>query len=271
MVLRSHSPIVPVCPSVSAPCIVPAEHGAWSFVLEPIALGLLAAPSRAGAMLGLAAIAVFLARQPLKLGLADRARGRTYPRTFVALRLAAAGLVAAILLAGVAWTSTPFPWWAPVTAALPIAAVQLLYDVRREGRGLVAELAGPVAAAASAPAIAAAAGWRPAAWLALWALMAAKGLSATIYVRTRLRLERGEMVRPSAAVAAHLVAVALALGLAAYGLAPRLAGVAFTFLLVRAAWGLSEPRRPAVPQRVGLTEALVGAAFVVTVAAGYAR
>jgi YwiC-like protein len=253
------------------PLLLPAEHGAWSFVLEPIALGLLVAPTRAGALLGLAALAIFIARQPLKLGLADRASGRSYPRTFVALRLASAALVAAILLGALAWSSTPYAWWAPVTAALPFAAVQLAYDVQREGRGLVAELAGPIAAAASAPAIAAAAGWRPAAWLALWALMVARSLPAALYVRARLRLERGELVRPTPAAAAHAVALALALILSAYGLAPRPAGVAFTLLLVRAAWGLSGRRRPATPQQIGISEVLLGAAFVVFIGAGYWR
>ena len=253
------------------PLIVPAEHGGWSFVLEPVVLGLLVAPSWPGVLLGLAAFALFLGRQPLKLGLADRASGRPYPRTLVALRLAAVIIAAAILLGALAWSTSPYAWWAPVVAALPFAAAQLVYDVRREGRGLVPELAGPVAAAASAPAIAAAGGWPAAAWLALWVLMAARGVAAIAYVRARLRLERGELMQPTPAVAAHLAATGLALGLAAYHLAPTLAGVAFLFLLIRAAWGLSGRRRRATARQIGITEILLGAAFVLLVAAGYWR
>lgn len=49
--------------------VMPREHGSWSLALEPVALGLLVAPSRAGAWLALAAIAGFFTRRPLKLAL----------------------------------------------------------------------------------------------------------------------------------------------------------------------------------------------------------
>jgi YwiC-like protein len=251
------------------PLLVPAEHGAWAFVLEPVTLGLLVAPSRAGAFIGLAAFVLFLGRQPLKLGLSDRAAGRVYPRTFVALRIAASAATGATLLGILAWNAGPYRWWPPIAAALPFGALQLAFDIRREGRGLVPEIVGPIAASATAPAIAAAAGWAAPAWLALWALLAARAISATTYVRLRLRLERGEMVNATPAVATHLGAVGLALGLTCYHLAPPLAGVAFAFLLLRAAWGVSSIRRPATARRIGITELFVGAAFVVLVAAGY--
>ena len=38
---------------------LPNEHGSWSLALEPLALGLLVAPSAAGAALGLAAACGF--------------------------------------------------------------------------------------------------------------------------------------------------------------------------------------------------------------------
>jgi hypothetical protein len=40
--------------------ILPKEHGSWSLALEPIALGLLVAPSWAGGSLAVAVLAGFL-------------------------------------------------------------------------------------------------------------------------------------------------------------------------------------------------------------------
>jgi len=54
----------------------------------PILLGLWVAPSVAGAWLSLAALAAFLTRQPLKLALGDRRRGKRFPRTIWADRFA---------------------------------------------------------------------------------------------------------------------------------------------------------------------------------------
>jgi YwiC-like protein len=226
------------------PLLVPAEHGAWSFVLEPIVLGLLVAPSRAGAALALAAVVVFLGRQPLKLALVDRASGRTYPRTVVAFRLAAAALASAALLGTLAWRWTSHRWWPPLLAAVPLGVLQLAYDVRRHGRRPLPELAGAIAASASGPAIAAAAGWRPGAWLTLWTLVAAHGLAATLYVRARLALS-------------------------SIGLAPPLAAMAFALLLFRAVWGLSGWRRQARAQAVGFSEVATSVLFVLILAAVY--
>ncbi|HEX6212869.1 MAG TPA: YwiC-like family protein, partial [Methylomirabilota bacterium] len=149
------------------PLLLPAEHGAWSFVLEPLVLGLLVAPSPAAPELALATLALFFARQPAKLALQDISRRQRYPRTVMAARLAIGLTTAAGLFALAAWRISPHPWWIPVAAAAPLALLQLAYDVRREGRGLVPELAGPAAASASAPAMVAAAGWDLAVWVTL--------------------------------------------------------------------------------------------------------
>src|SRR5512136_2263107 len=59
---------------------LPAEHGGWGFLAEPVILGLVLAPSAAGVCLALAALAAFLARHPLRLLLLDRRKGTRYPR-----------------------------------------------------------------------------------------------------------------------------------------------------------------------------------------------
>jgi hypothetical protein len=63
------------------PIALPVEHGGWAFLGAPILLGLWVAPSITGVWLGLAALGAFLSRQPLKLTLGDRRRGKRYPRT----------------------------------------------------------------------------------------------------------------------------------------------------------------------------------------------
>ena len=55
---------------------LPAEHGGWGLTLEPCLLGVLVAPSLAGAALAAATFLAFLVRTPLKLAVVDRRRGR---------------------------------------------------------------------------------------------------------------------------------------------------------------------------------------------------
>ena len=56
----------------AAQLTLPKEHGSWSLALEPVAFGLLVAPSAAGAALALAAVSGFFLRRPLKLVMAAK-------------------------------------------------------------------------------------------------------------------------------------------------------------------------------------------------------
>src|SRR3954465_4543353 len=60
---------------------LPTEHGGWGITLEPVVLGLLVAPSLAGAGLALATVGAFLVRHPFKIVTGDRRRGRRFART----------------------------------------------------------------------------------------------------------------------------------------------------------------------------------------------
>jgi hypothetical protein len=250
--------------------VVPAEHGAWGFLAEPLLLGLLVAPSRPAGLLALVAIAAFLARQPLRLLAGDILRRRAYPRT----RWAAAFFVGFALVAAfffvLAAHHASSGFWLPLALAAPLFAIQLAHDARNRGRALTAELSGAAAAGALATAIALASGWDPAAAWPLWALMAARSVPSVLYVRARLLLARRGS-RPTAAVhAAHLAALAAGTSLALAGRAPRLAVVALAALSLRSVHGLSPRRRPVRPQVVGLQEVAHGAFFVAAIAAGYA-
>jgi hypothetical protein len=104
------------------PLVVPAEHGAWSFVLEPLVLGVIVAPSAAAFWLALATLAVFFGRQPAKLALTDLYRRQRYPRTVLAARLSVALFTLAVLSALVAWRVSLHPWWGPLLVTVPRAA-----------------------------------------------------------------------------------------------------------------------------------------------------
>jgi hypothetical protein len=248
---------------------IPAEHGGWGLLAEPVALGLALAPSAAGACLALAALFAFLARHPLRLVLMDLRRGARYPRTALAARFFAAFALAAALLLALALSLAPRPFWPALLAAAPFALVALAYDALGRGRDALPEAAGAVALCASTAAIALAGGVAPAAAFAASALLALRALTSVLYIRARIRLDRGVPAGPGAAIAAHGAGLVAAALLARAGAAPWLGVVAFAVLLGRAARGLSPRRKPIRPQRLGFQELAFGLLTLVLLAVGY--
>lgn len=250
---------------------LPIEHGAWGFLLEPALLGLVLAASGAGVALAFVALCTLLLQTPVSLVAADARRGKVYPRTRLARRVAAgyalawlAGLVAAWALAG------GIGWVLPAAFALPLAAVQLRYDARNRARELVPEAAGAVAMGALAACIAIAAGWALTPALALWGLLALRAVPAIVYVRARLRLERGAPVSPVATWALHAAALAVGVVAWASGSLAWPVVVAYALLAARAGWGLSRWRRPVAAKVVGFGEIGYGVATVLLLAAAVA-
>jgi len=247
---------------------LPVEHGGWGLLGEPVLLGLLLAPSWAGLGVGLAGLGAFLARHPLKLAVADWRARRRVPRTAVAERFAS--LYVAAAAAGLALAMTGRPgWWFPLCAAAPFALAQFGHDALGRSRHLLPELAGSVALGSLVAAQLVAGGWPLGRALVAWALLAAKAVGAILYVRTRLRLDRGVAQGPTLAVAAHAVALAFGTVLAATGRGPWLAALAFALLLARAALGLSGSRQRVPAKTVGLQELAYGFTFVGMLALGW--
>jgi hypothetical protein len=247
---------------------LPVEHGGWGMLGEPLLLGLLVAPSWAGLGVGLASLGAFLAHHPAKLVLADWRRGSAQPRTaaatsFVLLygSLAAVGLAVA--------RSGQRGWWLPLAAAAPLALVQLAYAARLQGRHLLPELLGGLALGSVVAAEMRAAGLPFGPALAAWAVLAAKATGAVLYVRARLRYDRGLAPDRTVPVASNAGGLLMGTALAGIGYAPWLVVPAFTLLLARAAYGLSRFHRQVRPQVVGIQEIVYGFSFVLIVAAGY--
>jgi hypothetical protein len=250
---------------------LPHEHGAWGFLLEPALLGLVLAPAWAGLLVVVSATAALLAQHPLSLALADRRRGREYPRTRLARAFALAyGSVACLALAAALVALGRLDVVLPALLAAPLALVQLTYDARHRGRELLPELAGASAIGALAAVVAMAGGWSLPWALLLWLVLAARTIPSIVYVRARLRLETGRPADRRAVLGSHVAALALVIALAAFGLLPALTVGAFVVLLVRAALGMSRWRRPTKAMLIGLRELGFGLLVVAATAAGFA-
>lgn len=257
-------------PSVSLKRVaLPTEHGSWGILFEPILASLAVAFSGAGLFIALIVVGAFLLRQPLKILVSDLFAGRDLPQTRAAAKFTAlfASFVV-ISAAGALALADPFDLL-PLTFLVPIGIFQLYSDVSRKSRGLAPEVAGSAAISASAPAIALAAGWALPESLALWALFVSRSVPSVIYVRQRLRLEKGKPYQKSAPGALHLAAVAIVAALASFGLVPLLPVVVFVFLLARNVLGLSDSRKRMKAMQIGIRETVYGGVLVLSVILGH--
>lgn len=233
---------------------LPKEHGSWSLALEPLALGLLVAPSWAGGALAGAALAGFFARRPLKAALdaAPSARRGTDRRTLAMFSvLGAVGLAEVAVLA---------PWGAlwPLLPAAGLGLVFVWFDAQGEARAAASEVAGCAAFAGVPAAFVTLAGGSAGSAAALAVFALTRSVPAVLTVRSHLRMKKGgEPARALPLLASAGGAGALGL-VAAGGHAPGVAGLVAAIILLRAAWLLG-PWRPAWPaKRLGLLEGCLG-------------
>ncbi len=269
---ESRSPLAAIFPpNVSVKKLVlPVEHGGWGILLEPIALGMIAAPSLGGLFIAVAAVASFFARQPLKIAMIDRLRGKSYPRTRTAFAMTvilgaagAAALAAALVVAG--WIVA-----LPVAIAAPLALVQIVYDARNDSRRLAPEICGAIAMSGVAGAAVLAAGGALTAAAVLWIVMLGRALPAILYIRARVLGERtGTPIGPWP-LAAHVAALGMGVAFYALGLAPIVVPIAFAVLLARCAVGVSPLRSAVSARRLGFTEIGYGTASILAIAIGFA-
>jgi len=238
------------------PLALPAEHGGWGFVIEPMVLALLVAPSWSGLMIGVAVIAAFLARHPLRLAASDWMRRRRYPRTIVCERLALAYGAPAIVATIIAVAATDARILLPFAIAAPLALVQFAFDIRNRGHAAAPEIAGAVAAGATAAAIALAGGRSVTLASTLWLLTMLRSAPAIVFVRAAL----GKGSR-SIVVALHVAAVVISVVLWHQRLAPAAAIVAMSMLLGRCLIHT----RPDSPKRIGMREIAFGAVTVILI------
>ena len=193
--------------------VVPREHGGWGLTLEPVVLGLLVAPSLAGAAIGAAAVLAFVAHTPLRVVLVDHHHHRVLARTTLARRVAIGEFAVILTLLGVAAILAAGPFWVPLIAALPLIGVELWFDLRSRSRRLAPELAGTIGIGSVAAAIVLASNGSPplAAALAagLWVVIGARAVASIPFVRLQLQRAKNQPYRRSTSDVAQAVALLL--------------------------------------------------------------
>lgn len=248
---------------------LPAEHGGWGLVFEPIVLGMLLAPSIAGFYLALSAVGFFLARHPLTLVMLNRKRES--PRMALAKRFAFLYLAigAASFVAALIFTQQSFIL--PLLIAAPVAIVQVAHDWTGKRRVLLSELAGAIAISSLVSAIALGGGWSKPAAYAVWAIMIARAVPAILYVRAILARLHRQSASSLPMVSAHVLALVAACVLYQQGLAPLLVIAVMLILLLRAMiiYSFVNPNR-VTARRLGFSEIAFGALTVFAIALGNA-
>jgi hypothetical protein len=239
----------------------PKEHGSWSLALEPLALGLIVAPSTAGACLALAVVAAFFARRPLRTAWREaRAERRADARKVVVACaiVALAATAGAVALTGVSWLF----WLLPTAAA---GGLFLSFDLRNAGRDQAAEIAGSAAFAALPAALAILGGASSTTALALAIVMVGRAVPTVLCVRAALRAAKTGRNSGGFAIAASLGASFAGIALAFAHLAPWMSAAALTVLGARAIALLGFVHPAPRARTVGMMEAALGVAFVLTV------
>ena len=258
-------------PAISLRAVaLPAEHGGWALIFEPIVLGLLVAPSLAGSLIGAGAFACFLARHPIKVAVGDRRKPHRLRRTSFADRFALLYVALAVILFTFVVANTNREALLPLVLAVPLVVVQLIYDGYGHSRKLLPEIAGALAVGSISTAIALAGGWPKPTAYALWVIVACRHVPTILFLRVVLsrRRQRQAVTVNGPVIAVQLLALLIVLVLFFLKIAPALALIVFVVLSLRAVIGLFN-RATVTPKQLGISEIVFGAFAVLTIAAGY--
>ena len=249
--------------------ILPTEHGSWGFLLEPLVASLAVAFSIGGIWIALMVVGGFLSRQPLRYLLLGIAGNGFRTQTIAALCLTIVfSAFFALGLAGAVATANPWSLF-PFLVVAPLVSYQIFCDLSLKSRNLLPEVTGAVAISSSAAAIAFAGGMPWANAMAVWAIFIGRLIPSVLYVRTRLRLDKGKLARPFNAIFAHFIALSFVFALAWSGLVSYLIVAAFVILFARAAFGLSGFRKRVKAMKIGIAEILYGVLTVAAFIAGH--
>lgn len=220
----------------------------------PAFLGLIARASTPGAFLTLAAFALLMSRQPLKMAAKDLSQRKRYPRTSWAVGFATVFLALAAALVAVAHAVSTKAFALPFAAMLLLAGTQFAFDVRGKGRTLLSEVIGVLSASLFAPIIALSGGMEASRAYLLGAIVAMHSVLAVVYVGVRIDLVHQ---RPSSLASVGLTALAaMCFGWALVwsGWTAWPVAAAFSVLAMRAVLGVSKFRANPKAQIVGVQE-----------------
>ncbi len=249
---------------------LPAEHGGWGFLIEPIVLGLILAPTNPGILLAFAAFGMFLAHQPLKIAIKDYRKERRTLRTQWAERFALMYIGIAVVSFFFVFYISDSQFMIPLLIALPFAFVQAYFDFQNRSRHVIAEMSGTIAIAAIAPILLLLDDWAFDKAMLVWLVLLGRNIPSILYVRVRLRLERAKEPSLTPAWLSHIVALVIITGLSLAGYVPLGAIGAIMVLTGRALWGVSHYRKPVKPVQVGVGEIIFGLLYVLIIGIAYA-
>jgi nitrate reductase NapE component len=251
---------------------LPPEHGAWVFLLSPLAIGLAVGGFRpASLLLTAAALAVFLVRQPVTL-LVKALSGRR-PKSELAyavfwlviyglLAVAAAGWLLALGYGFLLWLALP---------ALPVFAWHLwLVRRRAERRQMLVEILASGVLALAAPAAywvgqgqVNFTGWLL--WALAWLHVAGTILYAYLRLEQRSWKQRPSLIKSIAAARAalwyHLAVFVLVAALAAGRYVPPLLPLAFLVQPLEVLWGTWHPAVGVKPKAIGIRQLVLTVLF----------
>src|SRR5262249_39002641 len=144
----------------------------------------------------------------------------------------------------------------PLIISSPIVIYLVLQDASRKSREMLPELLAASVLATSIASLSLAAGLSYAFAAAMWLTMVARLIPSVLYVRNRLRLEKGKGYSFAASVASHAAAVVLLGVLYYYGLGSILTILVAGFLLIRSITGLSSRRKKLSAKQLGVREVI---------------
>lgn len=253
---------------------LPQEHGAWVFLLSPLAIGLATAhrpPSLASIVLLITALAVFLFRHPLTLVIKSlsgrRPRTDLFGAIFWACGYGILGLIGLGFLMSQGYRE--LLWLALPT--LPILAVYLyLVSRRAERHQPILDFAVALVLALGAPAAYwvtestySATGWT------LWGLCSLHALTSIAHAFMRLEQRRWQsspslstQIRTALpALGFNFLAVSTTGFFSTISLIPSLLPLAYAVQLFESAWGFWKPAIGQKPAQIGLRQLIVSTLF----------
>lgn len=239
--------------------ILPKEHGSWSLALEPIAFGLLAAPSAAGGALAITAVAGFFIRRPLKIVFREKNWERWKIACAAIFILGAIAFAGSLLAAKIAGIEKLWPLLPAALAGLIFAG----FDLRNEAREGAAEISGAIAFAILPAAFASLAGWKFVAATALALVMLSRSVPTVLFVRAYLRRNKRCAFTMTPSLVAAIAAFVLTFFLASFQMAPWIAA-GVIFLMTGWTVYLATCRARFTAKVIGIAEATFGVAMVLT-------
>ncbi|MCP4638811.1 MAG: YwiC-like family protein [bacterium] len=261
---------------------VPPEHGAWVWWIGPLCMGAAAAGQVTATfpILTVAALAGFMAKQPLAVGvsvLTGRRDGEDLaPALFWGVVYATAGGIAALAL----WYTGHGRAVLLPLLGIPVFAWYVLALTRGVARhNTPLDAAGAAVLALAAPAAYWTCGGQDPSlpWL-VWTVAASQSVASVVHVVSQLQFSRldrapeGHVLRRirGPALACHTATLALGLGFAMTGVTSWYLAAAFLLTWIDGVHGAFRPPYGARPMRIGVRQLAVSVAFVAIACIGFA-